>query len=340
MANVLNGSCHTTPHVTVLSEPPPLRAPPPTSRSPSLRLRRCSTGTPGTAPPSSLSPPPLMPLPPKEEGAPRHLGDHVESEVCRVLQEAQALLAQKVTKALKVKKEKPETEKQFEMSYSTGQYAMVNRSATTCTTHVPFLNHTGRSGAQVQRRPMGVPGAPGPQGMTGTPGPKGDHGPMGEKGAKGEVGNTEVNLMKKQVSALQGQLTMLQAGLAKFQKVAAFPSGQIVGNKAFVTSGYEGNFDDLRQRCLQAGGQLEKKTENAAIQQIAIIHKKAVFLGINDIQTEGRFKHLNGDDVTYSNWQLGEPNNDKGAENCVEIFVNGKWNDRFCGENRLILCEF
>ncbi|KAL8186815.1 UNVERIFIED_CONTAM: hypothetical protein K2H54_013590 [Gekko kuhli] len=149
--------------------------------------------------------------------------------------------------------------------------------------------------------------------------------------------------MKKQVSALQGQLTMLQASLAKFQKVAAFPSGQIVGNKAFVTSGYEGNFDDLRQRCLQAGGQLaspRNAAENTAIQQIVILHKKAVFLGINDIQTEGRFKHLNGDAITYSNWQQGEPNNDKGKENCVEIFVNGKWNDRSCGENRLILCEF
>lgn len=128
-----------------------------------------------------------------------------------------------------------------------------------------------------------------------------------------------------------------------FFPVAAFPSGQIVGNKAFVTSGYEGNFDDLRQRCLQAGGQLaspRNAAENAAVQQIVILHKKAVFLGINDIQTEGRFKHLNGDAVTYSNWQQGEPNNEKGRENCVEIFVNGKWNDRSCGETRLILCEF
>nr|XP_056705992.1 pulmonary surfactant-associated protein D-like [Euleptes europaea] len=240
----------------------------------------------------------------------------------------------------------------------------------------------GEKGVTGEKGSMGVTGAPGPNGMTGTPGPKGDQGTVGEKGEKGEVGDrglqgatgmpgpmgkmgspglkgdkgsvgekgtkgdsgiSEVNLMKNQVSTLQGQLAMMQASLAKFQKVASFPNGLIVGNKALLTSGYEGNFEELRQRCLQHGGQLaspRNAAENAAIQQIVILHNKPVFLGINDIQTEGRFKYLNGDAITYSNWQQGEPNNEKGRENCVEIFVNGKWNDRSCGEKRLILCEF
>lgn len=122
-----------------------------------------------------------------------------------------------------------------------------------------------------------------------------------------------------------------------------FPSGQIVGNKVYVTSGYEGTFDDLKQRCLQAGAQLASPrniAENNAVQQFVVLHNKPVFLGINDIQTEGSFKYLNGDPIIYSNWQQGEPNNDKGRENCVEVLVNGKWNDRPCGERRLILCEF
>lgn len=238
----------------------------------------------------------------------------------------------------------------------------------------------GETGAKGERGPVGAPGAPGPQGKTGTPGPKGDKGPVGEKGQKGDVGarglqgatgaqgpvgNTgvpgakgdkgsmgekgtkgdsgvsEVNLMKKTVSTLEGQLATLQAIVSKIQKVATFPGGRIVGNKVFVTSGYEGTFDDLKQRCLQAGGQLavpRNAEENTAIQQIVVLHKKSVFLGV--FQTEGKFKYLNGDAIVYSNWQSGEPNNDKGNENCVEVYVTGKWNDRSCGEKRLILCEF
>uniref|UniRef100_A0ACB8F962 Uncharacterized protein n=1 Tax=Sphaerodactylus townsendi TaxID=933632 RepID=A0ACB8F962_9SAUR len=225
------------------------------------------------------------------------------------------------------------------------------------------VGEKGDKGEVGGRGLQGPTGMPGPMGRTGSSGLKGDKGSIGEKGMKGDSGlsatyhgnQTEVppknrydkfkesSLMKNQVSALQGQLAVLQATLAKYQKVAAFPSGRIVGNRAFVTSGYEGNFDDLRQRCLQAGGQLaspRNAAENAAIQQIVILHNKPVFLGINDIQTEGRFKYLNGETIAYSNWQQGEPNNEKGRENCVEIFVNGRWNDRSCGEKRLIVCEF
>ncbi|XP_048363047.1 pulmonary surfactant-associated protein D-like [Sphaerodactylus townsendi] len=205
------------------------------------------------------------------------------------------------------------------------------------------VGEKGDKGEVGGRGLQGPTGMPGPMGRTGSSGLKGDKGSIGEKGMKGDSGLSESNLMKNQVSALQGQLAVLQATLAKYQKVAAFPSGRIVGNRAFVTSGYEGNFDDLRQRCLQAGGQLaspRNAAENAAIQQIVILHNKPVFLGINDIQTEGRFKYLNGETIAYSNWQQGEPNNEKGRENCVEIFVNGRWNDRSCGEKRLIVCEF
>lgn len=122
-----------------------------------------------------------------------------------------------------------------------------------------------------------------------------------------------------------------------------FPNGRIVGEKIFMTSGYEGNFDSLKQRCSQAGGQLaspQNAAENAAIQQIVVLYNKLVFLGINDIQTEGRFKYLNGGNIVYSNWQTGEPNNDKGIEDCVEVYSSGKWNDKSCGEKRLIVCEF
>lgn len=121
-----------------------------------------------------------------------------------------------------------------------------------------------------------------------------------------------------------------------------FPGGRIVGSKVFKTNGYEGNFDDLRQRCGQAGGQLatpRNVAENDAIQKIVLLYNKAAFLGITDLKTEGTFKYLNDQPLTYVNWLPGEPNN-QGKENCVELFSNGKWNDKSCGEKRLLVCEF
>uniref|UniRef100_A0A8C8RRL1 Surfactant protein D n=1 Tax=Pelusios castaneus TaxID=367368 RepID=A0A8C8RRL1_9SAUR len=205
------------------------------------------------------------------------------------------------------------------------------------------VGEKGGKGDKGDRGLQGSSGLQGPKGQIGSPGLKGDKGSIGEKGTKGDSGLTEVNLLKRQVSVLEGQLKALESSFSKYKKVIVFPNGRIVGEKIFMTSGYEGNFDALKQKCLQAGGQLaspRNAAENAAVQQIVTSYNKAVFLGINDIQTEGQFKYLNGQNIAYSNWQTGEPNNDNGVEDCVEVYSSGKWNDKACGERRLILCEF
>uniref|UniRef100_A0A2H6NCC9 C-type lectin domain-containing protein n=1 Tax=Micrurus carvalhoi TaxID=3147026 RepID=A0A2H6NCC9_9SAUR len=204
----------------------------------------------------------------------------------------------------------------------------------------------GEKGAKGDMGVKGLQGPPGPQGPVGkpgSPGTKGDKGATGERGIKGDSDLSEVNLLKTKVSALEGQLKSLQANFTKYQKVAAFPDGHIVGSKVFKTSGYEGNFDDLREKCAQAGGQLatpRNAAENDAIQKIVLLYNKMAFLGIADLKTEGTFKYLNGQPLSYVNWFPGEPNNHSGKENCVELFSNGKWNNKSCVEKRLLVCEF
>ncbi|XP_006129996.2 uncharacterized protein LOC102457721 isoform X1 [Pelodiscus sinensis] len=205
------------------------------------------------------------------------------------------------------------------------------------------VGEKGAKGSNGDRGLQGSSGLQGLKGQIGSPGPKGDKGSIGEKGTKGDSGLSEINLLKRQVSTLEGQLRALQSSFSKYKQVITFPNGRIVGEKIFMTSGYEGNFESLKQRCSQAGGQLaspRNAAENTAIHQIVALYNKPVFLGINDIQTEGRFKYLNGENIVYSNWEPREPNNDKGAEDCVEVYTSGKWNDKSCGERRLIVCEF
>uniref|UniRef100_A0A7M4FXJ9 Pulmonary surfactant-associated protein D-like n=1 Tax=Crocodylus porosus TaxID=8502 RepID=A0A7M4FXJ9_CROPO len=189
----------------------------------------------------------------------------------------------------------------------------------------------GRDGRDGKEGPKGEKGNPGLQGLKGSQGPPGKMGPAGPEGAKGSQGE----------KGSKGD--MPTTDLSPCFLVIMFPNGRIVGEKVFMTNGYESSFENLKQRCFQAGGQLaspRNSAENTAIQQIVALHDKAVFLGINDIRTEGQFQYLNGQAITYSNWLPGEPNNDRGIEDCVEVFADGKWNDRSCKETRLIICEF
>lgn len=172
---------------------------------------------------------------------------------------------------------------------------------------------------------------------------KGDRGAPGDRGAKGESGLPDITTLRQQVEALQGQLKQLQATLSIYRKVLVFPNGQDVGEKIFKAAGFEKLFVDAQRVCVQAGGQLaspRNAAENDALQELVAAQNKAAFLSMTDTKTEGTFTYPTGEPLVYSNWAPGEPNNNGGAENCVEIFTNGKWNDKACGEERLVVCEF
>uniref|UniRef100_F7BZK8 Pulmonary surfactant-associated protein D-like n=1 Tax=Monodelphis domestica TaxID=13616 RepID=F7BZK8_MONDO len=210
----------------------------------------------------------------------------------------------------------------------------------------------GEKGASGERGPpgnpgaagsVGIPGIPGSSGPRGPSGQKGDKGFPGEKGAKGESGLTEMNSLKQQVATLQEQVKILQTSFTKYKNAELFPSGRAVGETIFKTSSFEGNFEKALQSCRQAGGQVaspRNAAENMAIQEIVTVYNKAAFLGMTDMKTEGKFIYPTGESLSYSNWAPGEPNNDKDEEDCVEIFTNGKWNDKRCGESCLIICQF
>lgn len=66
------------------------------------------------------------------------------------------------------------------------------------------------------------------------------------------------------------------------------------------------------------------------------------WIGFTDTAVEGTFAWLTGEPVTYTNWNAGEPSNSGGAEDWVEIFKSGVWNDNtdYTGYNQGYVVEF
>ncbi|XP_078499060.1 mannose-binding protein C-like isoform X1 [Lissotriton helveticus] len=205
----------------------------------------------------------------------------------------------------------------------------------------------GKEGPRGEKGEIGLPGSRGtlgPPGKLGPIGPKGEIGPPGERGLDGRSGIQDLDILKGQIRALDGQFRDIQATFSKLKKILLFHGGKRVGEKVFVTNGLEETFDISQITCTEAGGLLaapKNEAENAAIQDIlGLKDARKAFLGISDQHVEGIFKYLNGEKIIYYNWNLGEPNNSKDNEDCVEILDNGRWNDIPCTMPRLVVCEF
>uniref|UniRef100_A0A674IVT5 C-type lectin domain-containing protein n=2 Tax=Terrapene triunguis TaxID=2587831 RepID=A0A674IVT5_9SAUR len=190
---------------------------------------------------------------------------------------------------------------------------------------------------------QGFPGKAGPQGT------KGDQGPQGEKGQKGESASEKSTLsdsafdaLQRQVTALEKNIQTLQADISRHQKFFSLRWVKSVGKKTFMSTGTKDSFKNGKSLCAKAGGALacpHNHAENTALREILKDSEQA-YLGMSNVQTEGKFLYLNGEPVTYTNWNTGEPNHNKN-EDCVAMYDNGKWNDIVCSNSEmLIICEF
>lgn len=68
------------------------------------------------------------------------------------------------------------------------------------------------------------------------------------------------------------------------------------------------------------------------------------WLGLNDRSNEGTFVWNDGEVLTYSNWDGGEPNNgSSGGEDCGIMLMSrgraSRWDDRPCGRSYHYVCE-
>ena len=71
-----------------------------------------------------------------------------------------------------------------------------------------------------------------------------------------------------------------------------------------------------------------------------------MWVGLNDMQTEGLYEWTDGKPVTFTSWRPHQPDNYHHFEDCVEMFVmpsdrlvDGLWNDNSCEVRQGYICE-
>ena len=105
------------------------------------------------------------------------------------------------------------------------------------------------------------------------------------------------------------------------------------------------NYHDAKAQCESDGAFLaipRSDDENAFIARL--LPNENIWIGLNDIDKEGIFVAVDGQDVSYTKWLNGEPNNLEN-EDGVEIladrqFSNGYWNDAPIKSRKKFVCLF
>lgn len=102
-----------------------------------------------------------------------------------------------------------------------------------------------------------------------------------------------------------------------------------------------GAWRDARAFCQGWGGdlaQVQSPEENSLLSQHT---EQDAWLGASDVEDEGTFRWVNGDDVDLDSlWASAQPDNYEGREDCMELRqLDDRWNDAPCMSPKVALCE-
>ncbi|XP_040176631.1 pulmonary surfactant-associated protein A2-like isoform X5 [Rana temporaria] len=116
---------------------------------------------------------------------------------------------------------------------------------------------------------------------------------------------------------------------------------QVVGDKMIVSSGKIEEIEKSRAACQKIGGRMaipKNEAENNGLSFFTKKHNQYAYVGLKEGPKPGVFLDPKGIPALYTSWSKKEPSG-QGQENCVEMYTDGKWNDKGCNQRRLTVCE-
>jgi hypothetical protein len=86
---------------------------------------------------------------------------------------------------------------------------------------------------------------------------------------------------------------------------------------------------------------LNSEAENSYIASMIPSNYMRAWIGLTDAGTEGNWRWVTGEPLSYTSWSAGEPNNYDGAENWAHIYQgSGMWNDLPSSWTASYVCEW
>lgn len=126
--------------------------------------------------------------------------------------------------------------------------------------------------------------------------------------------------------------------------------GTKIPGKCLLADGVKRSFHAASDHCAAQGGSLVTPTSADHNQQLLAYVRQIigpamhVWLGVNDMVTEGRWVDQSGGGVRFANWETDVTQQPDGGsrQNCavLDVAANGKWFDESCRLERASVCEF
>ncbi|KAK5854956.1 hypothetical protein PBY51_005104 [Eleginops maclovinus] len=155
--------------------------------------------------------------------------------------------------------------------------------------------------------------------------------------------------LQKQINDIVQELNLLKEHQA-LQTVCL--KGVKIHNKCFLADKVRKSYHTASEDCNALGGVLGMPTSSDDNDKLTdYIHQiigpeEQVWLGLNDMVTEGRWVDQTGSSITYKNWDTSNhrsPQPDGGqSHNCAVLSgtSRGKWFDENCREEKPSVCQF
>ena len=98
-------------------------------------------------------------------------------------------------------------------------------------------------------------------------------------------------------------------------------------------------WNDAQKTCQTEGGHLAIVWDSTT-QSVVKAFMKRGWIGATDQYEETRWQTPMKEDLPYSNWAPGEPNNYGKGEDCAALRDNGQWDDYPCHHKKTFLCQY
>ena len=100
------------------------------------------------------------------------------------------------------------------------------------------------------------------------------------------------------------------------------------------------NYGDAKAQCESDGAFLATPRSQAENDFLTdLLPNQHIWIGINDIEEEGNFVAVDGREISWTNWETGQPNGGAGQNAVAISSTNGRWGDWDVSDNERFVCS-